>query len=98
MEPIYFEIFLKAQDLTAANCSRDELEVPLQNALEQARLGTVTGGGSGSKGSIIEVEVTAPDRVSEALQLMRRTLADNRAPQSTVIKQVDPAGETWGLQ
>jgi hypothetical protein len=25
MEPIYFEIFLKAQDLTAANCSRDEL-------------------------------------------------------------------------
>ena len=95
MEPIYIEIIIDAAELSAAHCSRDELEAPLEQALHAAKLGIVTGGGSGSHGSIIEVEVMDSNRLSEAVNLMRRVLADNRAPPATLIKQVDPAGESW---
>lgn len=90
MEPMYLEIVLEQHDLAAAGIGRDELEDPLEVAFKETKLGVVTGGGSGSKTAIIEVELWDAEKLQEGIALMRKVLRENRAPGSTVIKQLEP--------
>jgi hypothetical protein len=81
----FFEIILKSEDFQFGG--RDEIEDPLDEALQEAGLGEVTGGGSGMGRSNIDVEVTDPQR---GLALIREVLQHLAVAPSTVIKQHSP--------
>ena len=80
-ERIFFEISLKSADFTFGSC--DGIEEPLQEALLQAGVGEVTGGGSGMGGANVDVEVTDPKR---DLELLREVLQRLAVAPSTVIQ------------
>jgi hypothetical protein len=63
---------------------RHEIEDTLNQALQEADLGEVTGGGTGMGKANIDVEVTDPLR---GLSLMRKILQDFSIPSATVIRQ-----------
>jgi len=81
----FFEIVLQSADFTFD--SRDEIEDPLDDALQQTGLGEVTGGGSGMGRTIIDVEVSDPQR---GLSLIREVLQRLGVAPSTYIKQHEP--------
>ncbi len=62
----FLEIILKSEDF--AHAGRDEIEDPLDEALQAAGLGEVTGGGSGIDSNNIDVEVSG---LSAGLELTR---------------------------
>ena len=66
---------------------RDEIEEPLHEALVQAGLGEVTGGGTGTDCSMIDVEVSDPVK---GLALLRKILVGLNVPRDTVINQYQP--------
>lgn len=66
---------------------RDAVEDPLSDALEQASLGEVTGGGCGSETCNVDIEVVDLER---GLSLIRSTLLGLGCPNSTVINQYQP--------
>ena len=82
---IFFEIILQSADFTFGG--RDEVEDPLDEALQEAGLGEVTGGGSGMGRSNIDVEVTDPQR---GLALIREVLQGLGVARSTIIRQSGP--------
>lgn len=90
MEPVFMEVVMQTSDLVAGQVSRDDLEGPLEAALKEADLGVLTGGGSGSETSIIELEITDGNHVQDALRVIRRVLTEQKVPASTVIKQLEP--------
>ena len=78
--PIYafFEIILPADE----PANRREVEDALDDALSEAGVGEVTGGGTGADTSIVDVEVTDFDR---ALPIIRRVLRELRVPRGVRI-------------
>ena len=97
MDPMYLEIVLNQSDLATASTGRDELEELLEAALNSSKLGALTGGGSSTKTAIIEIELFDATRLEEGLALLRKTLVENRAPESTRIKQLEPEPHTYGI-
>ena len=83
--PAFLEIVLKSEDFVFDG--RDEVEDPLDEALQGAQLGEVSGGGSGSGSSNIDVELVDLER---GLQLVRRVLRELGVAPSTVIIQRTP--------
>ena len=81
----FFEIILQSADFTFGG--RDEIEDPLDEALQQAGLGEVTGGGTGMGCANIDVEVTDSQR---GLTLIRQVLQRLAVAPSTVIQQYSP--------
>jgi hypothetical protein len=82
---IFLEIVFMADDFVHGG--RDEVEDPLQEALEASGLGEVTGGGSGMGKANIDIEVTDLD---DGLSLVRSVLQGLGVAQSTVINQYEP--------
>lgn len=81
----FFEIVFVAADFV--HDARDAVEDPLAEALEEAGLGEVTGGGSGMGIVNVDVEVTDAER---GLALIRRVLRDLGVAKSTVVNQYEP--------
>lgn len=79
---VFYEIILQAADFTFEG--RDEIEDPLDEALHQAGLGEVTGGGSGMGLVNIDIEVS---EASHGLALIRNVLQQLGVAPSTVIRQ-----------
>ena len=90
---IYFEPSSLA---TAGFEGRDELEYPVDEALQEYGLGEVTGGGSGVNGTNIDIEVTDEARLGEAITLIRRILSDLNAPMTTLIQ--DQYGTVYQIE
>ena len=82
---MFLEIIFKSSDF--AFDGRDAIEDPLDEALQAAQLGEVTGGGSGGDSSNIDIEVNDLERGLPFVQKILREL--NVAP-STVIIQYTP--------
>lgn len=81
-ETTFFEIILLSADFTFGG--RDEIADPLDDALRNAGLGEVTGGGTGMGISNIDVEADDPNR---GLLLIREVLQKLAVAPSTVIRQ-----------
>jgi hypothetical protein len=81
----FLEVVLLASDFVHGG--RDEIEDPLQEALEAAGLGEVTGGGTGMGVANIDVEVVDLER---GLALVRQVLQQLGVAPSTVINQYEP--------
>jgi hypothetical protein len=75
--------------------SRDEIEDPLHETLQEAGLGEVTGGGGGIYGSNIDIEISDARRFDEALALIRQVLRNLNVPHSTVIVRHKPKKITY---
>ncbi len=82
---ILIEIVFKSSDFTFAG--RDEVEDPLAEALEQAELGEVTGGGGGGDSLHIDVEIFD---LKPGLKLIRKVLRRLSVAPSTAINQLEP--------
>lgn len=65
--------------------ARDELEDPLDERLEAAGLGSVTGGGMGHLGSNIDVEMSDSLSGSDCIQIIRKLLVELKAPPETTF-------------
>ena len=81
----FFEIILQSADFKFGG--RDEIEDPLDAALQQAGIGEVTGGGTGMGRTNIDVEVIDSQR---GLALIREVLQHLAVAPSTVIRQCSP--------
>ncbi len=93
----FLEVIIDARDAASRGLlSRDEVEDPLAEALEESGLGEVSGGGGGGGRYIIDVEVDE-ERFPQALELIRSTLRGLRAPASTSIKRHKPKEETFSI-
>jgi hypothetical protein len=79
---VFFEIILQSADFHFGG--RDEIEDPLDEALQSEGLGEVTGGGSGMGISNIDVEASDPER---GLVVIRQVLRDLGVAPSTIIRQ-----------
>ncbi|MDY6994172.1 MAG: hypothetical protein SVR94_16435 [Pseudomonadota bacterium] len=84
-ENIFLEIILYSKDFPFEG--RDEIEEPLDEALQESNLGEITGGGSGLGSINIDVEVTD---LEAGINLIRKILQNISAPESTVINQYEP--------
>jgi hypothetical protein len=85
----FLEIVLRADE--SMSDSRDEIEDTLTEALEQAGVGEITGGGSGLDLSNLDVEVSG---IEQGLSVIRHVLRELRVGPSTVIKQYRPVQVT----
>ena len=83
--PVFLEVIFQSADFRFAG--RDEVEDPLDEALQAAGFGEVTGGGTGSDSSNIDIELTDAAR---GLPLVRRVLQELGVASSTVIIQRTP--------
>ena len=82
MGTVFLGIILVAKDMEAAGIlSRDEVEDPLSEALEEAGVGEVTGGGGGLGKYTIDVEVSRW-RFRKALNVIRAAMREAHAPSS----------------
>jgi|SRR5579871_5167130 len=65
---------------------RDEVEDPIDDALKEAGIGKVTGGGGGwDRGFNIDVEIEDERNLAQALQIIRQVLKDLKAsPEATI--------------
>jgi hypothetical protein len=91
LEPTFLEIVLVAEEFIGC---RDEIEDPLDLALTEAGIGTVTGGGGGMGVCNIDVEVTDLDA---GLAIIRRVLAELGVAESTEINQYKPIRRTYSV-
>ena len=82
-ETVFFEITFPIGAAYEV-ADRHEIEDTLHEALQEADLGEVTGGGTGMGRANIDVEVTDPLR---GLALVRKILQDFSIPTNTVIRQ-----------
>jgi hypothetical protein len=64
---------------------RDEIEDPLHGALEDAGLGEVVGGGGGSRGSNIDIEVCSVDQLGQAIGLIQSVIRELNAPSADIV-------------
>lgn len=81
----FLEIVFQNSDFTFDG--RDQIEDPLDEALAEAGLGEVTGGGGSAGESNIDVEVT---HLADGLAVIRRVLRGLGVAPSTVINQYEP--------
>jgi len=87
---MFIEIFFPGDALEDAGFQgRDEVEDPLNDALEATGIGEVSGGGGGDKGSNIDIEIYDKSRLHEALTLIRTTLQELGVPTTTTIRTFD---------
>ena len=91
-DTIFLEIVLTNSD--ASFEGRDEIEDPLDEALQENNLGEVTGGGSGIGMSNIDVEVTD---LGKGLELIKKVLQKLGVPRSTVINQYKPIKTVYNV-
>jgi hypothetical protein len=84
-EATFLEVVLQAADFTFGG--RDEVEDPLDEALQAAGIGEVTGGGTGMGISNIDIEVTD---FTAGLGIIRRVLRGLGVARSTVIVRHTP--------
>jgi hypothetical protein len=78
----FFEIILPSDAGDEEPAGRWEVEDALDEALSDAGVGEVTGGGTGVGQSVVDVEVTDFDR---ALPIIRRVLRELRVPRGVRI-------------
>ena len=91
MQSVFLEILIRIADLANSEVeSRDEIDDPLHDALTDASIGEVSGGGSGMGLINIDVDIYDQAYVKDALAIIRDVLQQVRVPRSTVIKQHDP--------
>ena len=90
MDSTFLEIVVKTSDLTDAVPSRDAIEESLHEALTEAKLGEVTGGGAGSGVVTLDVEIWQEAHVQGALAVIRHVLRELKAPSSTLINRYTP--------
>jgi len=83
--PIFLEIVFQSADFTFGG--RDEIEDPLEEALQDAGIGEVTGGGSGMGTANIDVDVFD---LEKGVALIRAVLKDIGVAPSTIINQYSP--------
>lgn len=81
----FLEVVLQSADFEFGG--RDEIEDPLDDALREAGIGEVTGGGTGMGVSNIDVEV---NDLAAGLALVRRVLRALGVARNTVINQYQP--------
>jgi hypothetical protein len=81
-ETTFFEIVLLSEDFRFDG--RDQIEDPLDEALQESGLGEVTGGGSGMGKANIDVEVIDPQR---GLAVIREVLQRLGVAPSTTVRQ-----------
>ena len=84
-EATFLEVVLQAADFTFGG--RDEAEDPLDEALQAAGIGEVTGGGTGMGISNIDIEVTD---LTAGLAIIRSVLRGLGVARSTVIVRHKP--------
>ncbi len=98
MASMFLEVVFDANDLAAAGFGgRDELEEPLHDALEEAGLGEVTGGGGGSGFAIVDVELEDEMQFDSALAVIRKTLRALNVPRSTKVKRYKPSAAVFPI-
>ena len=78
----FFEIILPANVGGEEPVSRWDVEDALEDALSEAGVGEVTGGGTGVNKNIVDTAVTDFDR---ALPIIRRVLRELRVPHNVQI-------------
>ncbi|UQN06251.1 hypothetical protein [Deinococcus sp. QL22] len=89
-EKSFFEIILNVTSFDASDSiDREDIEDALEEALQAARMGEVTGAGAGMGKIIIDIEVDG-SRMDEAIELMRRTLQLLSLPEDTRIRGPGP--------
>ncbi len=87
---MFIEVFFPGDALEDAGFQgRDEVEDPLNEALEPAGVGEVIGGGGGANGINIDIEIYDESRIDEAMALIRTTLQELGAPPTTTIRTFD---------
>ena len=80
----FIEIIFPTGTLKAAGFGgRDEIEDSLDDALVQAGIGEVTGAGSGSESSNLDVEIGNHVTPAAAVSQVARILRDMKVPQET---------------
>ena len=84
-QTIFLEVVFQSMDFNFE--SRDEIEDPLEEALQNAGLGEVTGAGSGA--GIINIDIEVND-FENGLGLIRHVLRVLGVAASTVINQYHP--------
>lgn len=94
----FFEIVFSAEDfLSSGFTGRDQLEDPLDEALQDANYGEVTGGGGGLGMANIDLETNHDIPIDIIISFLRETLLRLNAPKSTVIKIYDPEEAEWRI-
>jgi hypothetical protein len=92
------EVQLNASDLMAMGVeSRSEIELPLDTALANAKLGKVSGGHGGSGVITLDIRVDSAARVEEAVRTLRRVLRELGMPPSTTIRHGAPIEKFYGI-
>jgi hypothetical protein len=99
MGSVFVEVIMASKDLIACGITaRDQIDDPLNDALGDAGVGEVSGGGGGKEAVILDVEVFDENRFAEALAIIRRVLLEVGAPATTVIQRYAPVKEQYGIQ
>jgi hypothetical protein len=94
---VFLEVVVDASAAAACGLlSRDEIQDPLSEAMEDSGLGEVVGGGGGSGRYVIDVEVEE-ETFQGGLDLIRNTLKRLNAPSGTRIKRHKPAERVYTL-
>src|SRR2546429_9083197 len=97
-EEILLEIVFPGRALETMNIEgRDEIEDPLDEALQATGIGEVTGGGAGEYGANIDVEIVDSSHLDIAVSIIRQTLRDFGAPASVFIRKPDPPARVFSL-
>lgn len=94
----FFELSFDAADFQ--NCgfeAREELEDPLEQALQTSGIGEVTGGGSGRGRTNIDIEMFDEISDDEAVEALRRILKNLGAPRSSVLASAQPMKRQWAV-
>ena len=94
----FFELSFDAADFQ--NCgfeAREELEDPLEQALQTSGIGEVTGGGSGRGRTNIDIETFEGITDDEAVETIRRILKSLGAPRSSVLASAQPMKRKWAV-
>ena len=97
MEPMYLEIVVEQKELAQTGVDADVLERAVEAALEGAKMGALTGGGSGTQNVIFEVELFDETRLHDGIAALRKALREAGAPSGTIIKQLEPELHVFGL-
>jgi hypothetical protein len=94
----FFELSFDAADFQSCGFeSRDELEDPLDQALQTSGMGEVTGGGSGRGRTNIDIETFDGISDDEAVEKIRAILKNLGAPRSAVLASAQPMKRRWAV-